>query len=139
MSRAIYGLALGGGTYVYFASRNAGDTHGITGRAAIGKAGAQPKFARGARPVGRSKNNGLIGFGASAAVTPNGRVFIGGMEDIGRTERFQIYRGARFSLHPDRSTNPRYLVATDLVASSRIVAFKVGVNNRTMLGYIKLR
>ncbi|NNE68644.1 MAG: hypothetical protein HKN33_18920 [Pyrinomonadaceae bacterium] len=138
LSRASYGLALRNGTYIYFASRDSKDSHSIVGRAAVGKAGGQPRFATGQRPVGRSKNNGLIGFGASAAVTPDGRIFIGGMEDIGRTERFQTYRAGRYSLYPDRSTNPRFLMATDLVASSKLLAFKVGTNNKTTLGYAQL-
>lgn len=139
LSLAIYDMALRGGKYVYFANRNRKDISSITARAAVGRVGARPKFTAGAIPVGGSKNNGLVGFGASAAITPDGRrVFIAGMQDVGRTERFQIYRGARFALHRDPAVRPAFLNASDVVASNRIVAFKIGADNRTTLGYIKL-
>lgn len=139
LTRAKYGMALEGGTYVYFGDRDAKDSSSITGRAAVGKVGGQPKFSAGSTPVGGSKNNGLVGFGASAAVTPDGQIFIAGMEDVGRTERFQTYRGAKFALQPDASVNPRFLQASDVVASSKLVAFKTGADNRTTLGYIVLK
>jgi len=140
MSKAIYGLALGGGRFVYFASRDASDTHGIVARAAVGNAGAQPRFSAGAAAIGGSRNNGTVGFGASAAVTPDGKgVFIAGMEDVGRTERFQSLSGTRFTALADRTNRPAFLQGSDVVASSKIVAFKTGVDNRTTLAYFLLR
>ena len=139
MSRAKYDMALSGGTYVYFGDRDSKDSSSIIARTAVGKVGAQPKFSAGATPVGGSKNNGTIGFGASAAITPDGKqIFIAGMEDVGRTERFQVYRRGKFALQRDASVKPAFLQASDVVASSKIVAFKIGRDNLTKLGYIKL-
>jgi hypothetical protein len=138
---AKYDMALRGGTYLFFAARDAKDNVGITSRAAVGKVGARPAFVIGDKPVdGKTKNNGYVGFGASAAITPDGKqVFIAGMEDVGRTERFQVYNGRGFLTLPDASVNPAYLQASDVVASSSLVAFKVGADNRTTLAYIRLR
>lgn len=138
---AKYDMALRGGTYLFFAARDAKDNVGITSRAAVGKVGGKPGFVIGDKPVdGKSKNNGYVGFGAAAAITPDGKqVFIAGMEDVGQTERFQFYNGRAFSTLPDASVNPAILKASDVVASSSLVAFKVGIDNRTTLAYIKLR
>jgi hypothetical protein len=138
---AKYDMALRGGTYLFFAARDAKDNVGITSRAAVGKVGARPAFVIGDKPVdGKTKNNGYVGFGASAAITPDGKqAFIAGMEDVGRTERFQVYNGRGFLTLPDASVNPAYLQASDVVASSSLVAFKVGADNRTTLAYIRLR
>lgn len=140
LSRAQHDMALKGGTYVYFAARDSKDSSSITGRAAVGKVGAQPKFTVGATPIGGSKNNGLVGFGASVAITPDGKqIFIAGMETAGRTERLQIYRRGKFALQRDASYRPGFMQASDVVASSRIVAFKTGKDNTTTLAYIKLK
>ncbi|REJ78681.1 MAG: hypothetical protein DWQ47_04325 [Acidobacteria bacterium] len=139
MSRAIYGLAFSGDTYVYFASRDSNDNHGIIARAAVGKAGGQPKFSAGATGVGGSRNNGTVGFGSSAAVTSDGkRVFIAGTDAVGRTERFQLLGGSKFVLQPDRGNRPAFLLGSDVVASTKVVAFKTGTDNNTTLGYILL-
>jgi hypothetical protein len=140
LSRAVHAMALAGGTYVYFAERDSDDNLGIIARAAVGGGAAQPKFTLGKTGIGGTPSNGVIGFGASTAVTPDGKqIFIAGTEDVGRTERLQIYRAGKFAPLADASEKPAFLRASDVVASSSIVAFKVGADNQTKIGYIKLK
>lgn len=140
MSKAVHAMAVGGGTYVYFAERSSDDNLGIIARAAVGKAGSQPTFSAGKTGIGGTPNNGIVGFGASAAITPDGKqIFIAGMEDVGRTERLQIYRAGKFVPLADASEKPAFLRASDITASDSIVAFKVGADNQTTVGYIKLK
>jgi hypothetical protein len=141
LTRAIHSSALRADTYVYFADRDSKDTLGIVARAAVGKISEKPVFVTGEAKVdGATANNGYIGFGSSVAVTPDGKqIFVAGRDDIGRTERLQAYRAGKFALVPDASVRPAFLQASDVIASSSIVAFKVGVDNRTTLAYIKLK
>jgi hypothetical protein len=140
LSKAIFGMALSGGKYVYFASRDAKDKSSINARAAVGTVGTQPKFSDGETPIGGSTSNGVVGFGSSAAITPDGKhIFIAGAETVGRTERLQNFAGGKFSAMADSSVKPAFLQASDVVASNSIIAFKVGSDNNTTLGYIKLK
>jgi hypothetical protein len=140
MSRSVHSMALAGGTYIYFAERDSSDASGIIARAATGQSGAQPAFAAGKDGIGGTPSNGVVGFGSSAAVTPDGKqIFIAGTEDVGRTERLQVFRAGKFAPLADASEKPAFLRASDVVASNTIVAFKVGADNQTTLGYIKLK
>ena len=140
MSEAVYGMAMAGGKFVYFANRGSTDYHGISSRAAVGTIGSQPKFVAGKKPIATSANNGIVGFGSTAAITPDGKhIFVAGLDDVGQTERLQKYSGAKFVTQRDAAAKPAFLAATDVVASSKIVAFKIGRNNQTKLGYMKLK
>ena len=140
MSQAVYGMAMAGGKFVYFANRGSNDYHGISSRAVVGKVGSQPKLSAGKKRISTSANHGMVGFGSTAAITPDGKyIFIAGLDDVGQTERFQTYKGARFVAQRDATEKPAFLKASDLVASSKIVAFKIGRDNKTKLGYIKLK
>ncbi len=140
MSEAVYGMAMAGGKFVYFANRGSGDYHGISSRAVVGNVGKQPKLSAGKNPIATSANNGMIGFGSTAAITPDGKhIFIAGLDDVGQTERFQSFKGAKFIAQSDATEKPAFLKASDVVVSSKIVAFKIGRDNQTKLGYIKLR
>lgn len=140
MSQAVYSMAMAGGKFVYFANRGSNDYHGISSRAVVGKVGTEPTLSAGKKPIATSANNGMVGFGSSAAITPDGKhIFIAGLEDVGQTERFQTYRGAKFVAQGDATEKPAFLKASDVVASSKIIAFKIGWDNQTKLGYIKLK
>ncbi len=140
MSLAYHNVALAGGKFVYFANRGTNDYKGNVSRAVVGNVGTQPRLSTTKSPIGGSQNNGIIGFGATAAITPDGKnIFIAGWRDIGQTERFQSYRGGRFITQRDATARPAILQGSDIVASSKIVALKVGRNNSTKLGYIKLK
>lgn len=140
MTLAYHNVALAGGKFVYFANRGTNDYKGNSSRAVVGNVGTKPRLSNTKSPIGGSPNNGIVGFGATAAITPNGKnIFIAGWRDIGQTERFQSYRGGRFVTQRDATARPAILQGSDIVASSKIVALKVGRNNSTKLGYIKLK
>lgn len=141
MTRGQFGMALRGGTFCYFAARDARDSNSTEARAVVGKVGGEPNVFAADKPVdGATKNNGLQGFASSAAVTPDGKlVFMAGQDSIGRAERLNVHDGQTLRLVPDASASPAFLQASDVVASSTFVAFKTGANNDTTLAYIRLR
>lgn len=141
LTRGQYGLALRGGTFCYFAARDAKDANSTEARAVVGKVGGEQNIYAADKPVdGATKNNGLHGFASSAAVTPDGKqIFMAGQDSIGRAERLNVHDGQTVRLVPDASASPAFLLASDVVASSTLVAFKTGANNDTTLAYIRLR
>ncbi|HMO81850.1 MAG TPA: hypothetical protein PKD24_13755 [Pyrinomonadaceae bacterium] len=135
-------VAAAGGTVAYFANRDAKDRSSTHARLAVARKGGAPTIAVAADRFvdGRTRNNGLHGFGNTVAVTPDGRrVFVSGKDAVGRTDRLQVYEGTTMRLFPDPSVNPAFLQATDVAVSATLAAFKTGADANTTLGYIRLR
>lgn len=141
---ATFLVAANGGTVAYFARRDAKDMNGTEARLVVMKKGGAPTVLVTTDTFidGSTKNNGLMGFGNSIAITPDGKhVFISGQDSIGTTEVLQYYDGAGVKLVNDSisATKPKSLTGSDVVANASFVAFKIGANNNTSLAYIKLK
>jgi hypothetical protein len=131
-----------GGTVAYFAHRDAKDRNSTHARLAVMRGSGAPAIAVPADRFvdGRTRNNGLHGFGNTIAITPDGRrVFVSGKDSVGRTDRLQVYEGTTMRLFPDSTVTPAFLQATDVTANASFVAFKTGTDANTTLGYIKLK
>lgn len=140
LNPAISDLDLQGQTVAYFVKRDAKDAHSNLARLAIGKIDgtSSVSLATGNFVDGKTRNNGLIGFGSSVAICGDGTIFLAGKESIGRSDRLQVVRDGKISLFPDATVKPAFLQASDVIASGRWVAFKTGSNNKTRLSYIQL-
>lgn len=139
---AISAVMAAGGTVAYFVNRDAKDRNSTHARLAVIRGSGGPVIAvpEDRFVDGRTRNNGLHGFGNTITITPDGkRVFVSGKDSIGRTDRLQVYEGTTMKLFPDGSVNPAFLQATSVTANSSFVAFKTGTDANTMLGYMKLR
>jgi hypothetical protein len=135
-------LALAGGSFGYFVDRDAGDSVGNFQRSAFGTVpGPGATLAADDAFIdGGTTNNGLLGWGESIAVTPDGaRWFIGGKTSVGSGEYLQTGTGGAFEVVEDPSGLDAYgCKGTDVSVSSNTVAFKIGLNTDTTLGYIVL-
>lgn len=129
-------LAVAGGKLAYFLSRNAYDTYLNVYRSGIGAVtGADVTEGGTAGADPRTCTHPWAGYGNDAAITPDGQwTFISGDQDINvDCEYLQVSTGSAFKLFADGTG---FLNASDVTASAKLVAFKIGVNHDTTLGYI---
>ena len=137
------GVALGGAKYVYFLDATADDSNGGDQRSAIG---AVPNAATTKATIdeyidGSTTNNGIVGYGQNACVTPDGaHCFLSGSTSLGSGEFLQWSTGGAWSLPADPDASSPYGVpATDVDCSNGCVAFKSGqgttAGTSTVLAY----
>jgi hypothetical protein len=138
-------LALKAGKFAYFADRTSDDENGLHLRSAIGTVpGPGATLAGDTQIDGSTNNNNFLGWGQTNAVTGTGSyTFIAGWEALGQGEYLQVSTGGAFQIVPDPTNTSEYGVpASDVVASSKIVAFKTGASSTaacdTVVGYIAL-
>lgn len=138
-------LSVAGGSFGYFLRNGSVGSHL---RSAIGvlESGVSASLAVVTSPAtngyidGSSNSNGLVGYGQSMAVTPDGgRWFIAGAGAIGAGEYLQTSTGGDFTVMTDPAgLDALGCPASDVSASSNTVAFKSGDATTTTLGYIRL-
>ena len=139
-------LALKNGRYAYFLERNTHDEYSDSAtssttvyRSAIGVVpgvSATEGGVAGADPA--DSDRPWEGYGEDAAITPNGAyVFISGDEDINvLSELLQVSTsGGAFKHFVD---GDGFLSASDVDASAKLAAFKIGQGENTKLGYMIL-
>ncbi len=134
-------LAMAGGKYAYFVNRDAADSFGTVNRSGIGDVPTAAAVLAGDTQItAGTDNNGFVGWGQTAAITPNGAwFFLAGFESIGQQEYLMAGTGGAFGLVPDPAdASADGLQASDVSATATTVAFKVGSNNDTTVGYITL-
>lgn len=134
-------VALGGDKYAYFVNRDINDHTGTVARSGIGTVpNAGATLAGDTQVSAGTANNGFVGWGETAAITPDGlKFFLAGSESIGQQEYLMFSTGGAFSLLPDPDDPTADGVqASDVSASANVIAFKVGNNNDTKVGYISL-
>ena len=133
-----YDLVVRGGKFAYYLERNAYDTYLNVYRAAVGTVPG-PDATEGGSPGAdpRTRTHPWAGYGNDAAITPNGQwTFISGDQDINiECEFLQVSTGGAFKLF---ANGTGFLNASDVTASDKLVAFKLGANQATTLGYIVL-
>ncbi len=127
-----FGVAIGGDNYAFFADLDADDRVGGNQRAAVGDLPDDDfiKAALGNQIDGSTNNNGLVGFGGSMCMTPDGRCLY-------LAAPYLQYRtaGAAFAVPADPDDDdPWGCPATDIHCSHNTVGFKTAGN----LGYIRL-
>jgi hypothetical protein len=131
-------LALRGGRYAYFLERNAYDTVSSVYRAAVGTPTTTPFEGGIAGDDPRDNVDPWAGYGGDIAITPNGNwVFISGDEALDATaEYIQVSTaGTAFKAFADGKS---FLSGSDVEATDRLVAFKIGAGENTRLAYIQL-
>jgi len=133
------GFAVGGDTFAFFADFDADDGVGGGQRAAVGELPGPSftKAALGDQIDGSTNNNGLVGFGASMCITPDGNCLY-------LADSYLQYRttGASFAVPADpEGADPYACPAWDIHCSNNTVGFKTAVTTSTdtkTVGYIRL-
>lgn len=128
-------LAIGGATYVYTLRRDSEDSFATVSRTATGSVSDL-----GATAAGDDEDDPWRNFAGDACVTADGgRIFIAGNSSGGVNTSAEFLQwsggGAAFSSF---ATGDTFLTAVDPNCSANLVAFKIGANNDTFLGYIIL-
>ncbi len=134
-------VALNGGKYAYFVNRDIDDHTGTVARSGIGAVpNAGATLAGDTQVSAGTANNGYVGWAETAAITPDGAwYFLAGSESIGQQEYLMSSTGGAFSLLPDPDdATADGVQASDVSASANTIAFKVGDNNDTKVGYISV-
>ncbi len=136
-AQRLLSLAIKGGKYAYFLDRDAFDTFSVVYRAAVGVVPQATAVTGGVAGDPAAHSPSWDGFGDDVAITPDGRwIFISGNQVILDSAEFlQVSDGEHFG-HFASGTG--FLNASDVDASADVVAFKIGRNNDTSLGYIIL-
>ncbi len=130
-------LAIKGGKYAYFLDRDANDTYAVVYRAAVGTVPNLTAVAGGVPGAPDAHTPPWDGFGNDLTITPDGSwVFISGDQVILESAEFlQVSAGGAFGRFVDGAG---FLNASDVASSADVVAFKIGRNQNTRLGYIVL-
>ncbi|MBI5864674.1 MAG: hypothetical protein HZB38_09225 [Planctomycetes bacterium] len=135
-------LAIAGGAFGYFLDRDSSDSIGSHLRSAIGTdITTSPTIALVDDFIdGSTTNNGAFGFGQSIALTSDGTTwFLGGLESIGSGEYLQVSTGGAFNTIADPTGADTYgCPGTDVFCGEDVLAFKVGSQTDTTIGYILL-
>jgi len=136
---SINGFAVGGDQFAFFADFDADDSVGGSQRAAVGTIPG-PSFVKAAlddQIDGATNNNGLVGFGGSMCITPDGRCLF-------LANSYLQYRttGAAFAVPADpQAADPYACPAWDIHCSTNTVGFKTATTNGDSdktVGYIRL-
>ncbi|MEZ5649925.1 MAG: hypothetical protein R3E87_05185 [Burkholderiaceae bacterium] len=121
------------GRVVFVTEEKFGDRHEI----AVGGLDGKPRVldGTGSKIEGTS---GALGMAGAAAIVPDGSVFLAGTPrgGIGTGEHLQVLDSANARWLPVTDENGTAFGAIDVVASERLVAFKVGERGDTRIGYV---
>ena len=123
-------LALNGGKMAMFLNRDANDSTSVVFRSAIGNV-------PGTTVTPAAGDPSPLGFGTTAAITPDGSLyFIAGDDDLNVTSEFiQAGTGGAFAILKNGGND---ITGSDVTCSDNTAAFKTGLNNDTKLAYIIL-
>ena len=132
-ARASRGSAMNGGRWAYFVTQTSDDGSTIDqyNRAIVGSGEDLTNVIDppGTYVNGSNNSNGRVGFGATVAITPNGRyVFVAGETAVGvdTDERLSVsVDGGAFQLVADSSDTLNAMRATGVAASDSVVAFLI--------------